>query len=560
MFCRLVVLCFCAAGTLATLPMVPLQPAKEDVSVAARTKLVEQINMRRAQHGTCSDVKWDAALAAQVKDTVEDNMKCTPTPDTFGITTYSTWVTTFQTTPVPVWNPTIAVNEWFFSSGFLNSNLFWNTVTKVGCAQCRDGIVNNGHMVYVTCRFTEVTGTDIAFNTDPQNAVCDRCAAVTCPPVDPTQCIQSQTCDSSTGSCFPTLKPDNTPCDDGDAITQFDSCTNGVCTGFDLCAGVTCQSPPGQCFAAATCDHSTGICPANPTKPDNTPCDDGDASTDFDLCTNGVCAGFDLCAGITCQPLDECHVVGACVGGVCTNPSKPDKTPCRGGAGECMGGKCLDVSVCRATPASAKHGGMALAGSPIAAADLTAAHTEPLDKGYLQDFSQVAMSGVEDGLVYRLPGDSLDEELVFKCPVGCGGQCEVYVVGYHCPACQLSMKHGVVKTAQEAGWEVAPCAPELHVDGKKQPMVSMRRVIAAGGSASFPSAGGVSGLALSFTRKASKAVPDCAAQDSTSCDGVVGCKLHNQECRTEGWCPRRFSKGPFVPRTGPGCSSWCLSA
>ena len=48
------------------------------------------------------------------------------------------------------------------------------------------------------------------------------------------------------------------------------------------------------------------------------------------------------CAGVVCKALDSCHVAGQCEAstGSCTNPAKPDGTPCGTGLA-CAGGACL---------------------------------------------------------------------------------------------------------------------------------------------------------------------------------------------------------------------------
>jgi hypothetical protein len=61
--------------------------------------------------------------------------------------------------------------------------------------------------------------------------------------------------------CGAPRKSDGTPCADGNACTQYDSCQNGVCVGGNP---VIC--PAGDmCHAAGVCDPSTGQC-SNPAK------------------------------------------------------------------------------------------------------------------------------------------------------------------------------------------------------------------------------------------------------------------------------------------------------
>jgi len=72
------------------------------------------------------------------------------------------------------------------------------------------------------------------------------------------------------------------PCDDGNPCTHDDTCTDGVCVGTpNVC------TPSDACHFAGICDPTTGDC-SNPAKPDDTPCEDGNACTQNDTCIDGV--------------------------------------------------------------------------------------------------------------------------------------------------------------------------------------------------------------------------------------------------------------------------------
>ena len=178
------------------------------------------------------------------------------------------------------------------------------------------------------------------------DAICsttDLCAGVSCTPAD--QCHLAGACDPQTGLCSAPNAPDGTPCDDGDAATMQDACSEGVCLGLDYCAGVVCVQVD-QCQLAGACDPQTGAC-SYPNAPDGTPCDDGDSSTLNDMCTGGACAGAAcgdsnqsccansqcdgrnncnkgtcrVCGGFRnpiCQSGDECDAGFTSVGGICT--------------------------------------------------------------------------------------------------------------------------------------------------------------------------------------------------------------------------------------------------
>ena len=84
-------------------------------------------------------------------------------------------------------------------------------------------------------------------------------------------------------------------------------------------------TPKDQCHSAGDCYQ--GLC-SDPVKPDGTPCDDGDPTTLDDVCTAGLCAGVDPCEGVTCTSISQCHGVGECRAGTCTEPELPDGTAC----------------------------------------------------------------------------------------------------------------------------------------------------------------------------------------------------------------------------------------
>jgi hypothetical protein len=82
-------------------------------------------------------------------------------------------------------------------------------------------------------------------------------------------------------------QPDGTPCNDGNACTQTDTCQQGTCVGSNP---VVC-APLDACHDAGVC--SAGVC-SNPQKPDGASCDDGNACTTGTTCTSGACGGGTL--------------------------------------------------------------------------------------------------------------------------------------------------------------------------------------------------------------------------------------------------------------------------
>jgi hypothetical protein len=142
------------------------------------------------------------------------------------------------------------------------------------------------------------------------------------------QCVVG-TCNAASGDCEPLNRPNGTPCDDDDPLTQNDVCTDGVCAG----------EPPAGCQTDDDCPDDANVC-TDPVCQDGTcgfenntdPCDDGDACTIGDVCSGGACAGTDK----DCSALD-----GQCTEGVC-DP----------GTGDCVaqpaneGGSCDDGDIC----------------------------------------------------------------------------------------------------------------------------------------------------------------------------------------------------------------------
>jgi hypothetical protein len=99
-------------------------------------------------------------------------------------------------------------------------------------------------------------------------------------------CHQAGICDPATGLCSDPSAPEGTPCDDGNACTQTDGCQAGVCTGGNP---IVC-SAADQCHVAGICNVATGVCSDAPA-PDGTGCNDGNACTLTDTCHAGSCTG-----------------------------------------------------------------------------------------------------------------------------------------------------------------------------------------------------------------------------------------------------------------------------
>lgn len=184
-------------------------------------------------------------------------------------------------------------------------------------ATCVEGACEDGACVARALSGTGCDDGDLCTSADRCEA--GRCGGtpVVCTALD--QCHDVGVCDSQTGECSnPVLS--EVACDDGDRCTQGDACTGGVCTG----TAVECVAKD-QCHEVGVCNPDTGAC-SDPVKEDGVGCDDADKCTESDVCAAGVCGG----SPVVCVALDQCHLAGVCDPGtgVCSNPAKPNGTPC----------------------------------------------------------------------------------------------------------------------------------------------------------------------------------------------------------------------------------------
>ena len=174
----------------------------------------------------------------------------------------------------------------------------------------------------------------------------DTCQAGQCAGSNPVVCAPSDTChetgscNTATGACTHPVSANDKPCNDGNACTQQDLCTNGSCQGFDP---VACGAP-FACHDPGQCDPATGTC-STPSSANGTACDDLDACTASDQCLSGACLGT---PASTCTALDDCHDVGACdpSSGACSNPPKAVGSACDDGDACTLTDHCDGTGTC----------------------------------------------------------------------------------------------------------------------------------------------------------------------------------------------------------------------
>lgn len=153
-------------------------------------------------------------------------------------------------------------------------------------------------------------------------------------------CHAAGVCDPATGVCGAPKAADGSPCDDGDACTQVDVCEDGLCVGK---SPVVCGDASSCSASAGRCDPRTGACSDSISRPDDTSCDDGNACTKTSSCRRGACVAT---SAVSCPPpKSECWVVRcAPVDGGCLTTPKDDGAPCAmadSTEGLCVSGGCV---------------------------------------------------------------------------------------------------------------------------------------------------------------------------------------------------------------------------
>jgi cysteine-rich repeat protein len=185
-----------------------------------------------------------------------------------------------------------------------------------------------------------------------QSGTCTGANPVACTALD--QCHDVGVCNPSNGTCSNPVKSNGSPCNDGNACTQSDTCQSGTCTGANpvACAGLD------QCHDPGVCDPASGVC-SNPNKTNGVACNDGNACTQTDTCQSGACTGANP---VVCTASDQCHVAGTCdpASGACSNPAKQDGSSC------VDGNACTQTDVCQS--------GTCVGTNPVACAALDQCH------------------------------------------------------------------------------------------------------------------------------------------------------------------------------------------
>ena len=179
----------------------------------------------------------------------------------------------------------------------------------------------------------------------------DTCLGGVCAGTNPTvctasdQCHMAGACNATTGLCSNPNAIDGTTCTDGNACTSPDTCVAGQCVGGPSTCGchVNTDCNDNNPCTNDVCNTTTGVC-SNQAATNGTACSDGNACTRTDTCQNGTCTGSNP---VVCTASDQCHVAGSCNPGTgqCANPMASNGTPCSDGnactrTDTCQSGTC----------------------------------------------------------------------------------------------------------------------------------------------------------------------------------------------------------------------------
>ena len=287
-----------------------------------------------------------------------------------------------------------------------SATLHYDTSIQSGtCATCTAASCDDGNPCSIdTCNSNGICShTNVANGTScPTGAnLCDQsytCQAGVCTGINPVTCTaQDQchgigTCNAATGTCSNPALANGTTCNDGNACTQVDSCSSGVCTGS---SPVVCTAE-NQCHSVGVCAPATGVC-SNPALANGTACNDGNACTLSDSCQSGSCVGS---SPVTCVAADQCHVAGVCnpTSGTCSTPAAPNGTACNDGntctqLDSCQLGVCTGSSAVVCTASDQCHAAGACNPSTGACSNPAAANGTTCNDGNACTQSDSCQSG-----------------------------------------------------------------------------------------------------------------------------------------------------------------------
>ena len=164
----------------------------------------------------------------------------------------------------------------------------------------------------------------------------DHCEGGSCTAGEFQNCDDNNPCTQDL--CIPDGQCDHVavpgPCDDEDACTTGDHCSNGSCANLgakDCDDGNLCTND--SCVPEIGCQYSLNAAA----------CDDGNPCTTVDQCADGICVGgeSDDCDDGNACTTDQCVPDAGC-----THAPVPDGDPCGDDGGKCNNGQCACAADC----------------------------------------------------------------------------------------------------------------------------------------------------------------------------------------------------------------------
>jgi hypothetical protein len=206
-----------------------------------------------------------------------------------------------------------------------------------------------------------ISGCQHSYNTDPCNdgnpcTIGDTCQGGTCLGGNALPCNDNNPC--TTDSCVPgqgcVYLPHNLGCDDGNACTSGETCTNGTCGG-----GVVLDCNDSNVCTNDLCDPTSGC----KYTYNEAPCDDGNKCTSADICQGGQCVGTGqaTCDDFNPCTTDTCDAQNGCLHSLNTHPCNDNNActksdVCSNGVcgGEAV--SCDDGNICTSDACDAQNG------------------------------------------------------------------------------------------------------------------------------------------------------------------------------------------------------------
>jgi len=218
-----------------------------------------------------------------------------------------------------------------------------NTTCNDGSAATKFDVCRSGVCRGFAC------GTDAQCSDGEACNGAERCVNNACVAGTPMVCNDNNSCTTDTCSAS-ACKFDPAPrrgvtCDDGNTMTFSDMCqSNGTCAGTIAQCNVDsdCGAPADLCAGPRAC--VAHMCqPGTTPAPDNTTCNDGNATTKFDVCKSGACRGFACGNDSQCSDGQACNGAERCVNNACVAGTPMvcnDGNQCNG-MESCVGSACV---------------------------------------------------------------------------------------------------------------------------------------------------------------------------------------------------------------------------